>query len=414
MPLILRKYLLLFLRKDALFFVVPVIIFVYLACLDLQTVDYGHHISMAKHYKENWFSLTDYKRGYIDVGNYPPLAHQLLALLSFIMPMKTSYYLITLVFWILASLYASLFFFEYLEIKNKYLPACFLFSSLSLAMLKSIFQWAQYTTIVGFCFGFMGLYYFLKALRNGDNKNFLSFLLSTSLLIFSHHLSSLIFSFMFAFLIPSEFDLCLKRARKLTCFCVLLALLIVIGNYPSLQRFLSQPVPTVEIFHESRKPTGSFDIENWIISYYGVTLLLIPIIPFLPSLLKFKSKARFIKLYLILMFLLLIGLGRWTPLTKLFMGLEHWLTYERFSMLSGIMFSLFFAFFLLHSVEKRKPIFTIYLLAFALTYAFFNMNWLFSLWGPIYGRDPAEINALKLAEHSVVDSINNLSRSYRY
>jgi len=242
-------------RKQNYLYIIPIITFLYLTKLDLQTIDYGHHISIAKWYKENWFSLTDYKHGYIDIGNYPPLAHQLLALFSFIAPIKIVYYIIVFIFWALTALFSSLFLLEYVSIKNlnKYLPTLFFFSSLSLAIIKSIFEWGQFTTIIGFAFGFMSLYYLLVAVKTNERLFFVLFSLSLSLLFFSHHLSALIFFFFFVPFLILEFKLFFKRIRNLILFSFLSFSLIIIGNYPSLERILSsEPVPSIEIPHESR------------------------------------------------------------------------------------------------------------------------------------------------------------------
>lgn len=419
----LSKYFSFLPKNQFHFFIIPTILFIYLACLDLQTVDYGHHISIAKWYRENWFSLTNYKHGYIDIGNYPPLAHQLLALFSLVVPIKIAYYTIIFVFWVLVALFSSLFLLEYLDMKKreKYLPVLFFFSFLSLAIIKSFFQWGQYTTIIGFAFGFMSLYYILRAVKTNEKKFFILFLLSLSLLFFSHHLSALIFLFFFIPFIILEFRFFSKRVKSLVLFSLLSLSLIVIGNYPSIERlFSSEPVPKIEIPHESRMPITQFDIENWILSYYGVSLPLIFIFPILLFLLKLKNRIRLFKLYLISIFFFLIGLGRWTPLTQLFLGLEHWLTYERFSMLSGIIFSLFFGFFpvYLFEEEKRKKMkhfFGIFLIVVALSYLYLNIDWFFSLYKTVYGADAKYVDDLKKAEREVISFLNsNVTKGYRY
>lgn len=395
------------------------LIFTILVALDLYTYDSNHHISIAKWYKENWFSTTDLIHGYIDLSTYPPLAHQLLALLLYLLPTKIAYYFIILISWILTSLFSSLFFLEYLNVKNKtrWLPFLFFFSSLSLSVLKTIFLFGQYTTIFGFGLGFLSLYLLLKSLKEKKDIYFILFFLSFSLLTFSHHFSTLIFSLIIIFLFVLNFELFLENIKKLFLYGFLFSPLIIIGNYSFLESLIfKEIIPKTEIPHKSRMPQTNFDIELWITSYYGVSLFVLLFFPLIFLIFKFKNK-KILDLYLIALFFFLLGLGRLTPLTKIFINLEHWITYDRFSAISGIIMSLFLGFLISFTISKTKPkkYLTFLLILLLFSYIIVNFMWLIKLYKLFYNYNPSLAEKLKIAERDLINFLNSLpNKNYRY
>jgi hypothetical protein len=140
-------------------------------------------------------------------------------------------------------------------------------------------------------------------------------------------------------------------------------------------------VPSKEILHWSRNPFASrIDFERWL-SMYGMSIFMLAL-PILLFISKIKNWKNFLKLYFIAIFFFLIGLGRVTPLTKIFWKLEYWLTYERFSLVATIIFTALFASFLpeiprieilygKHSINLLQTIFLILFLIINLQQFFY-------------------------------------------
>lgn len=56
------------------------------------------HIFFADHYRRNWFSLWDQRwYGGFSIATYPPLTHQLTALLSFILDVENAYQAVSII-----------------------------------------------------------------------------------------------------------------------------------------------------------------------------------------------------------------------------------------------------------------------------------------------------------------------------
>jgi len=90
--------------------------FFFLNSKGFTTFDSYLHIQVAKHYRENWFSTFLQKVGMVDLSTYPPLSHQLLAIIP--LPLEINYPLLTIIFAILLSFYSAKFITSYLKTKT--------------------------------------------------------------------------------------------------------------------------------------------------------------------------------------------------------------------------------------------------------------------------------------------------------
>jgi len=93
-----------------------IIFLLFLFSKSFTTFDSYFHMQVAKHYRENWFSTLLQKVGMVDLSTYPPLAHQLLAIIP--LPLEINYPLLTIIFTILLSFYSAKFITSYLKTKQ--------------------------------------------------------------------------------------------------------------------------------------------------------------------------------------------------------------------------------------------------------------------------------------------------------
>jgi hypothetical protein len=130
---------------------------------------------------------------------------------------------------------------------------------------------------------------------------------------------------------------------------------------------------------------------------------------------KTKGWKRFLELYLIAIILFLLGLGRVTPLTKIFLGLEYWLTYERFSLVSSIILTSFFALFIPTEVSFKKRKLNFIPIIFLILFVGINLEWLYHSHTLFFGN-PVRTQDNKRQEITsyVLSFLNNVSLKYRY
>jgi MFS family permease len=372
------------------------------------------HLFFAQRYKENWFSLTD-QNSALDFSTYPPLAHQIIALLSFVFPLKVSYYIVLIIFWILLSYFSTKFFFNYLKVKDEKFWLTYLFIFFSSGILVTVFVFGQLTTIVGLAFGFISLYYFSEFLKKGSLKNAFLSLLSLSLSAFSHNFSFLLIGLFYFFIVIFEWRTLLKRSKQFILPLACAIFLILVIYYPSLTKLFSTSlVPSKEVPHWSRYPfISSINFERWL-SIYGISIFMLAL-PLFLILSKTKRWKRFLKLYLIAIIFFLLGLGRVTPLTKIFLGLEYWLTYERFSLVSSIILTSFFALFIPTKVSFKKRKLNFLPIIFLILFVGINLEWLYHSHTLFFGN-PVKTQDNKRQEITsyVLSFLNNVSSDYRY
>jgi hypothetical protein len=395
---------------------ISVLFSIFLILQNFTVFDMHAHLFFSKHYKENWFYLKDQKLSAgLDLSTYPPLAHQIIALLSFIFPLEVSYYIILIIFWVLLSYFSTKFFLSYLKVKDEKFWLTYLFIFFSSGILITIFVFGQLTTIVGLAFGFISLYYFVEFLKRNSSRNAVLFSLSLSITAFSHNLSFMLIGLFYLFIIIFEWKVFLKKLKQLILPLACATLLISIIYHPSVAReFSNSLVPSKEVPHWSRYPFISYvNFERWF-SIYGISVCMLTL-PLFLVLSKIKEWKRFLKLYLIAIIFLLLGLGRTTPLTKMFLGLEYWLTYERFSLVSSIVLTSFFALFIPIQVPFKNRKLNFIPIIFLILFIGINLEWLYHSHALFFGN-PVKTSDNKREEITsyVLSFLDNVSSNYRY
>lgn len=380
---------------------------IYFLNLNFWQSDKEIFIFFATHYKQNWFSLQDNHIGGITYLNtYPPLVFQTMALISYIVPFNISYIILMMVFWFLLSFYSTKFFLSYTnrEMDKKYFWLIFLFIYFAVGMFRATLSEGWLTAIVGLTFAFISLNYFSLFIRNKNNKK-MFFILPFIITAFaSPHIFVYlmgIYSFIFIF----EYRLIRKKIKLI--FLVLFFLLEIIFIILIFNLLSVTLKNQNETYHPSRDPLLPQYIQDWFYAHFGISLLMLFIFLFYKPLRKFWS------LYLIACLLLLIGLGRTTPLPKIiFDGIEKWIVYDKLLFLSSLFLTFFLGFFIVSLIGKYSKGLTgkIVLSLILIFYLIFNLSEILII-------NPFALSKIPEIEDSknfVLNFLNSQPSQYRY
>jgi len=210
----------------------------------------------------------------VDLSTYPPLAHQLLAIIP--LPLEINYSLLTIIFTILLSFYSAKFITSYLKTKNNFWLIYF-FVLLSPAISITIFTFGQFTTLVGLTFSFISLYYFSEFLNKKQRKFLLLASLSLILTAYFHLLSFLTLSISYFFNPLFNLRFIIKSLKSILPYFFLSLVLILPIYYP----FFLKSVIRKEIPHWSRYPfENELNIKRFI-NMYGLTFPVSLLLPFM-------------------------------------------------------------------------------------------------------------------------------------
>jgi len=311
--------------------------------LPSMSYDAYTHMFFASHYAGHWFNPWNLKwfAGFSQT-TYPPLAHQLIALFSYIFGLTMSYMFVQLVGILLLTVgvlrYARLWVDEQ---SASYAAVGSIFLG-SLAIL--CYQSGQINTILGAAVTLNAVPYFYRWLRNGTFSNFVKATLLTVCAAAIHHLT--LFTIVL-FALPVIWLAIVDRQyegadasvggviTRAVAFGVLVGIGIAVVLLPFWISYFKNPVTQLPIPHPSRDNyllnlrTG---LNFWVIPY-GALILTIPFLFW-----RGLSSRRLMPLFFGWWVTALIGLGGTTPFAKIVFGrLFYILTFERFTFLSTIM-----------------------------------------------------------------------------
>lgn len=311
--------------------------------LPAMSYDAFTHMFFASHYASHWFNPWNEKwfAGFSQT-TYPPLAHQLIALFSFVFGIVESYMFVQLVAILLIAVgvlrYARLWVDEqsasYAAVGSVFLG--------SLAILT--YQAGQINTILGAAVTLNAVPYFYRWLRNATFSNLVKSVLLTVCAAAIHHLTLFtIVLFATPIIWLAIVDRNVEGAEasvggvitRTVAFGVLTGVGIAIVLLPFWIAFFKNPVTQLPIPHPSRD-NYLFNLHTalnfWIIPY-GALILVVPFI-FIRGISNRRLRPLFFGWWLTTM----IGLGGTTPVAKLIFGrLFYVLTFERFTFLSTLM-----------------------------------------------------------------------------
>lgn len=354
--------------------------------IGFTTFDAYTHLYFSKHYRESWFSTMDYHTGGgIDLSTYPPLTYHLITLLSYTTSIEIASAIVVILSYLAIASFVTEFVHGYTKTKSPIKWLTFGFVFFSAGLMNTVFVFGQLTTLVGLAFGFGAIMWLNRYLTEEEDKerrtkHLILFSLSLVLCSYSHNVSFMMIG-LFVFMIGlMNLKRVISRWKTLLPTGLLILVMVMPIYYPLFSKTLgSQLVPKEEIPHWSRTPlSNSLNIERWL-SMYSITLfmLVLPIVLYLTDADVLDRKSCF-KLYLIAVMFLVFGLGRETPLTRAFGPLEHWLTFERFSLVASIMFSALMSLFVPNvsslSIKIGNTSLNLLLIAFLTLFAFFSVD----------------------------------------
>ena len=304
-----------------------------------RTYDSFEHIFFANHYRTSWFDTWEAKwSGGFTVTSYPPLAHQTVALLSFVIGLEWSYKVITLALMTIFPL--AVYKFSKVFVKEE----AALYSAFISIFLPSVFQatysFGQLPTIFSLVSGLFTTVYLSKFLITGHRFNLLVALCLLGVSVSAHHFTAI--ALIPALTIILLFNILLRKEevpltfllRRILVFSILGILLSLFLIYPFWYFELSNSIVMTPIMHLSRAEilfdSVGFELFFW--NMYGPILFLIPFF----FILAFRNRKLF-PLLIGAICLFILGLGGTTPLPKMIFG-QSWeiLTYDRFSLWAGI------------------------------------------------------------------------------
>jgi hypothetical protein len=320
-----------------------------------KTYDAYVHIFFADHYARNWFETWEYRwyTGF-SVTSYPPLLHQLTALLSMVIGLKVAFFIITLIAIII--LVVGVYRFSKLWVSDKSAQYAALLSVITPSIVESIHVFGQIPTIIG-----IGL--LLNALPDvyswirGLGKFYFFSSLSLLVVVAATHHVTIIFGQIF-FILPiiavAIFDRCNFKellwekstllnywAEVLICkwriisFFIVLILSVVLVIFPYWYLSKYDPIAQISIPHGSR---DNFLLKKSSGAVFFVLLwgMLLPLFVYA---LKRSLSHRNVFLFFPFILLFILGTGGTTPIPKWILGENAFniLTLDRFTFWATIL-----------------------------------------------------------------------------
>jgi len=298
------------------------------------------HIFFADHYMKDWLNLWENRwYGGFPVTSYPPLVHQLIALLGYMVGVEFSYQImsITSAVMLVLSIYkASQIFLD--KDEAKYVAVV---SSLLPSMYLTLYVYGQLPTIFAASFTFLAAYTFHNYLLSGGRKD-LAYTSLLSVLVASSHHFTLVFFFpivmLLTFLMSNlKAKISLKYALKRLIIASLVSIfLILVIMEPFFEFVIKAPFQT-EIPHATRGNIFAIISHSLLFFWgvYGFTIALVPV-----GFLIVTRRRELAPLFTVFILLFILGLGGITPIPKLLLGnLWYILTYDRFAVWASLLFA---------------------------------------------------------------------------
>jgi hypothetical protein len=316
------------------------------------TYDAYAHLFFADHYARFWFDPWEYRwyTGFWVYG-YPPLVHQVIALIGKIFPLKIAmaiYAIIIIEILVIGTYRFTALFYDRITSGIAAILIVFLSS-----VIQTLHVFGQLPTLTGIAFLLNALPFFYQYIHGKRTVYLLLSLLCLSLVICSHHVTVIFGMFFFIGptlymtlydLIPENkpispayfaivvqfYKSLLQNIKYIFLFFLLLALLIIVLILPYWYCSWLDPINQVTIPHDSR--------DNYLNNHdAGLMFFVIPlilVISLLPSILfQILNHPRLFGWGISFLICLLLGTGGTTPLPKVILGNSAFniLTLDRFS-----------------------------------------------------------------------------------
>jgi O-antigen ligase len=299
------------------------------------------HMFFGDHYRMDWWSLWD-ARWYtgFSVTSYPPLVHQLIGGLSYLVGIDAAF---AIILWITVTLLPlAVYAFGRVFVGK----ATAGYAALGAAFLPSVYLTAhifgQLPTLAGTVTALFSMAALNQFLRDGNRLHGVLTVSLLSTVMAFHHATLLLLPWLVVAI--TSHLLITKRVNWLTLtlrlFIIglfsILAMLIVIWPFWEWGRAQAMQIP---IDHASRHNFFKDPLAPllFFLPMYG------PLAIIIPSALALARKRRLIGLGFAFCVLFLLGLGDTTPLARIFFGKGwEWLTYDRFAFWASLTLLPFF------------------------------------------------------------------------
>lgn len=310
--------------------------------LPLRTsYDANFHIFFASHYAHHWFNPwnTKWFAGFSQT-TYPPLAHQWIALISYITGLPMAFMLVQLIAVLLIPV--GVYRFARLWVSERASCYAALLSIFVGAVSFLVYSAGQLPTTLSAPIYLLALPYFYDWSRFADKRSLLKGIMLTLAAAAVHHVTLIFGSFLFA--LPVLWLAVLDRDEETSAASVLgravgFAVVVVIGVgivlLPYWLAIIQHPIEQIPIPHASRSNLllNLQYATNYFLVPYGPLLLAFPFVVWIGS-----AHRRLRPLLLGFWVTFLFALGGTTPVPKwIFRRAFEILTFERFTLWAAMM-----------------------------------------------------------------------------
>jgi hypothetical protein len=375
-----------------------------------SSYDANLHVFFASHYAHHWFDPWNEKwfAGFSQT-TYPPLAHQWIAIFSYIVGLRMAYMVVELIAILLLA--AGVYRFSRLWVSERAASYAAAFSVFLGAVSFLVYSAGQLSTMLSAPLYLLALPYFYHWSRSGDWRGLIKGVALTLAAASVHHVTLVFGSFLFA--IPVLWLACLDREpdRSLVAvlvrgaiFAILAGVGVAVVLLPYWIAIIKHPIEQIPIPHASR---SNFLLNiNYAINYffvpYGALIFAFPFVLWLGS-----ANRRLRPLLLGFWAAFLFGLGGTTPVPKWIFGRAfEVLTFERFTLSAALLVLPMVGWLAEYLLDRFRMLAVAGLSLASVASMAFAMAWL--TWSPFH-----TLSALKV--DSVVEFLNRSGHErYRY
>jgi hypothetical protein len=310
--------------------------------LPLKTsYDANFHVFFASHYAQHWFNPWNEKwfAGFSQ-ATYPPLSHQWIAMLSYVIGLNLACMVMYMVAILLLTV--GVYRFSRLWVSERAASyAAFLTPFLGMVTFLT-YSAGQLPTMLSASLYLLAIPYFYDWSRSADGRALMKGVVMTMVAASVHHVTLIFGSFMFV--LPVIWLACIDREEQSSngkvimrgvIFGALVGVGVAIVLSPYWISILKHPIEQVPIPHASR--SNLFLNIKYAINYffvpYGALLLALPFVVWIGA-----ANRRLRPLMLGFWVAFLFGLGGTTPVPRILLGRAfEILTFERFTLLAALL-----------------------------------------------------------------------------
>lgn len=321
-----------------------------------QTYDAYVHMFFADHYSRFWFEPWEYRwyTGFLTIS-YPPLVHQLIALISKIFPLKIAFaiYAIT----IFEALILGVYRFTKMFYSKQTAGVAAILAVVLSSLVETLHVYGQVPTLTGLAFLLNALPFLYQYLKTSDWRYLIMALAFIAVTVSSHHVTA-IFGMVFFIapamlmalvdgnpelgkkslfgkFIPELLVLAWKKKKEILFFGFSTIFLAIALIFPYWYWSRTDPITQVSIPHGSRDNFLE-ETSSGLVFYIIPLLLIFALLPAISFLIT--KKKRHLGWAVSFFACLLLGSGGTTPLPKMLLGENAFniLTLDRFGFWASI------------------------------------------------------------------------------